>query len=151
MPQQHLNKRFTKKKMAEINVVPYIDVMLVLLIIFMITAPMLTQGVKVDLPQADANPVEAPDENSEPLVISVDAQGNYYVTIGDKQDKPVDAQVLMTKVAAVLRRSPNTPVMIKGDSAVNYGQVVKAMALLQKAGAPSVGLITQQPEQTTTN
>ncbi|NOQ94405.1 MAG: protein TolR [Methylophaga sp.] len=138
--------RQRRKPMAEINVVPYIDVMLVLLIIFMITAPMLTQGINVDLPQASANVVETPDENSEPLVVSVDAAGLFYVAIGDKQDQPIDAQLLMTKVAAVLRRSPNTPIMIKGDSAVNYGQVVTAMALLQKAGAPSVGLITKQPE-----
>jgi len=139
-------QRQRNKPMAEINVVPYIDVMLVLLIIFMITAPMLTQGVKVDLPQAAANAVESPDENSEPLVVSVDAEGYFYVAIGDKQDEPIDAQQLMVKVAAVLRRSPNTPVMVKGDSAVNYGQVVTVMALLQKAGAPSVGLITKQPE-----
>ncbi len=138
--------RQRRKPMAEINVVPYIDVMLVLLIIFMITAPMLTQGVKVDLPQADANPVEAPDENSEPLIVSVDQDGNFYVAIGDKQDDPIDAQMLITKVAAVLRRSPDTPVLVKGDNAANYGQVVNVMALLQQAGAPSVGLITKQPE-----
>ncbi len=140
------NKRLRRKPIAEINVVPYIDVMLVLLIIFMITAPMLTQGVKVDLPEAAANAVESPDENSEPLVVSVDADGYYYVAIGDKQDQPIDAQELQVKVAAVLRRSPKTPVMVKGDNAVNYGQVVTVMALLQLAGAPSVGLITKQPE-----
>lgn len=140
------NRRQRRKPMAEINVVPYIDVMLVLLIIFMITAPMLTQGINVDLPQASANPVETPDENSEPLVVSVDAVGLFYVAIGDEQDKPIDAQLLMAKVQAVLRRSPKTPIMVKGDSAVNYGQVVTVMALLQKAGAPSVGLITKQPE-----
>jgi len=139
-------QRQRNKPMAEINVVPYIDVMLVLLIIFMITAPMLTQGVQVDLPQAAANVVEATDENSEPLVVSVDAEGYFYVAIGDKQDQPIDADQLRVKVAAVLRRSPNTPVMVKGDSAVNYGQVVTVMALLQEAGAPSVGLITKQPE-----
>lgn len=139
-------QRQRRKPMAEINVVPYIDVMLVLLIIFMITAPMLTQGVKVDLPQAAANPVDPSENNSEPLVVSVDADGNFYATIGDKQDQPIEAQQLMVKVAAVLRRSPQTQVMVKGDSAANYGQVVTVMALLQKAGAPSVGLITQQPE-----
>jgi len=139
-------QRQRSKPMAEINVVPYIDVMLVLLIIFMITAPMLTQGVKVDLPQAAANPVDPTDDNSEPLVVSVDAEGNFYAAIGDKQDEPIDAQQLMVKVAAVLRRSPNTPVMVKGDSAVEYGQVVYAMTILQQAGAPSVGLITKQPE-----
>lgn len=142
------NKRQRRKPMAEINVVPYIDVMLVLLIIFMITAPMLTQGVKVDLPEAAANAVESPDDNSEPLVVSVDAEGNFYVAIGDNQNEPIDAQALQIKVAAVLRRSPNTPVMVKGDNAANYGQVVTVMALLQLAGASSVGLITKQPETT---
>ncbi|MFW5450880.1 MAG: protein TolR [Methylophagaceae bacterium] len=141
------HKRQRRKPMAEINVVPYIDVMLVLLIIFMITAPILTQGVSVDLPQADANAVEPPEDNSEPLVVSVDADGLFYVAIGDKPDQAINAQLLMAKVQAVLRRSPNTPVMVKGDSATNYGQVVTVMALLQKAGAPSVGLITKQPEQ----
>lgn len=139
-------QRQRRKPMAEINVVPYIDVMLVLLIIFMITAPMLTQGVKVDLPQASANPVEATDDNSEPLIVSVDAEGKFYATIGDKQDQAIDADALQVKVAAVLRRSPNTQVMVKGDQAVNYGQVVRVMTLLQAAGAPSVGLITKQPE-----
>ena len=139
-------QRQRRKPMAEINVVPYIDVMLVLMIIFMITAPMLTQGIKVELPQANANPVES-DENAEPLVVSVDADGNFYVAIGDKQDQPIGAQQLMTKVQAVLRRNPKVQVMVKGDSEANYGQVVTVMALLQKAGAPSVGLITKQAEQ----
>jgi biopolymer transport protein TolR len=139
--------RQRRKPMGEINVVPYIDVMLVLLIIFMITAPMLTQGVKVELPKADAKPVEMPDENTEPLIVSVDAEGLFYVAIGDKQDEPIGAQELMAKTAAVLRRNPQTPVMVKGDNAVDYGYVVSAMALLQKAGAESVGLITQRPQQ----
>jgi biopolymer transport protein TolR len=132
--------------MGDINVVPYIDVMLVLLIIFMITAPMLTQGVKVDLPSADPNPVDMPDENTEPFVVSVDAQGNFYAAVGDKQEEPIGAQELMAKTAAVLRRNPKTPVLVRGDTDASYGYVVSAMALLQKAGAPSVGLITQQPE-----
>jgi len=140
-------QRIRRKPMAEINVVPYIDVMLVLLIIFMITAPLLTQGVKVDLPQAAANPVEPPDDNSEPLVASIDAEGLYYISIGDNQDQPIDVETLQTKVAAVLRRSPKTPIMVKGDTAASYGQVVTLMSYLQQAGAPSVGLITQSPEQ----
>lgn len=138
--------RQRRKPMGEINVVPYIDVMLVLLIIFMVTAPLLTQGVQVDLPKADANPV-VPEENMEPLVVSVDVEGNFYVSIGDNQDQPIDAQELMAKAAAVLRRNPKTPVMVKGDNAVDYGYVVSAMAYLQAAGAPSVGLITQQPDE----
>jgi biopolymer transport protein TolR len=140
------HKRQRRKPMAEINVVPYIDVMLVLLIIFMITAPMLTQGVDVNLPSADANPMEMPDDNTEPLVVSVDRDGKFYVAIGDNPDDPVDAELLMARVQAVLRNNPNVPVVVKGDDAVNYGQVVTVMALLQAAGAPSVGLITKQPE-----
>ena len=142
----HYQRRQRRKPMAEINVVPYIDVMLVLLIIFMITAPMLTQGVQVDLPQASANPVEPSDDNSEPLIVSVDAQGLFYVGIGDKQGDPIGSDTLRSKVSTVLGRSPNTPVMVKGDTAVDYGRVVALMALLQDAGAPSVGLITQATE-----
>ncbi|AFJ02871.1 Tol biopolymer transport system, TolR protein [Methylophaga frappieri] len=137
--------RQRRKPMADINVVPYIDVMLVLLIIFMITAPLLTQGVQVDLPQAVANPVESP-ENSEPLVISVDAEGNYYSSIGETPDEPVEASVLAARVTAVLKRNPQVPVMVKGDASANYGQVVGLMALLQQSGVPNVGLITKQPE-----
>ncbi|MDT8311110.1 MAG: protein TolR [Methylophaga sp.] len=137
--------RVRRKPMAEINVVPYIDVMLVLLIIFMITAPLLTQGVNVDLPQAVANPVEAP-ENTEPLVVSVDADGNYYASIGENPDDPVEPQLLANRVAAVIRNNPQVPVMVKGDASANYGQVIRLMALLQQAGVPNVGLITKQPE-----
>jgi len=113
----------------------------------MITAPMLTQGVQVDLPQADANPVDSP-ENTEPFVVSVDAEGNFYAAVGDKQDEAVGPERLMAITSAVLSRNPKTPVMVKGDNAASYGHVISAMALLQKAGAPSVGLITQQPEST---
>lgn len=141
------HKRQRRKPMSDINVVPYIDVMLVLLIIFMITAPMLTQGVRVDLPQASANPIERSEDNSEPLIVSVDALGLYYVGIGDKQDKAITLNQLRSKVSTVLTRSPNTPIMVKGDRAVDYGSVVTLMALLQDAGAPKVGLITQQVEQ----
>ncbi len=137
--------RVRRKPMADINVVPYIDVMLVLLIIFMITAPLLTQGVNVDLPQADANAVEAP-ENAEPLIISVDAEGNYYSSVGENPDDPVEASVLAARVVAILNRNPQVPVMVKGDASANYGQVVGLMALLQQAGVPNVGLITKQPE-----
>ncbi len=137
-------KRIRRKPMSEINVVPYIDVMLVLLVIFMITAPLLTQGVAVELPQADAGPVSG--ETDEPLVVTVTADGDYYLSVGDKPDDPIDHQLLVTKVAAVLRHRPKTPIMVRGDTQVEYGKVVVAMALLQKAGAPSVGLITQAPE-----
>ncbi|MCF6323070.1 MAG: protein TolR [Gammaproteobacteria bacterium] len=133
-------KRIRKRPMSEINVVPYIDVMLVLLIIFMVTAPLMTQGIKVDLPQATAEPVDQSEK--EPLIVSIDIDGLYYLNVGDEPKKGVDHELLVQRVAAVLRYQPGTPVLVRGDSAVNYGAVVTAMALLQKAGAPSVGLVT---------
>ena len=140
------NKFKQKKLITEINVVPYIDVMLVLLIIFMITAPMLIQGVNVNLPKANTNIVDGLEHNSEPLVVSVNAKGEFYVAIGEKQKQPIDAEGLVIKVAAVLRRRPDTFVMVKGDRAANYGQVITVMSLLQQAGAPSIGLLTNQPD-----
>lgn len=137
--------RIRKKPMSEINVVPYIDVMLVLLVIFMITAPLLTQGVSVDLPQATAEPLSK--DADEPLIVSVDVQGNYYLNVGEKPDLAIDGEKMVTMVAAVLRHKPGTPVMIKGDRNVQYEKVVTAMSLLQGAGVPSVGLITRTPDQ----
>lgn len=133
--------RRRKKLMSEINVVPYIDVMLVLLIIFMITAPLLTEGVKVDLPQASAKAVDTQDR--ETLVVTIDRDGRYYL-----DDRRVSPAELRSKVQGILRARPKTPVLIRGDRNVGYGQVVKAMALLQAAGAPSVGLITETPAPT---
>jgi biopolymer transport protein TolR len=130
--------------MAEINVVPYIDVMLVLLIIFMITAPLLTQGVKVDLPQGEADTIE--EEAKRPLVVSVDAEGGLFVTYDDDRSKAVDADVLLHDAAAILTNNPGIPVYVRGDQNVDYGRVVEAMIILQAAGAPSVGLITEPPE-----
>ncbi|MDH5230153.1 MAG: protein TolR [Gammaproteobacteria bacterium] len=141
---QTIHRRPRRKTMSEINVVPYIDVMLVLLVIFVITTPLLTQGVKVSLPQATAEPMES--ETLEPLVVTVDKNGNYYLNVGEDEKATIDHQALVNKVAAVLRHKPETPVMVRGDRDVNYGKVVTAMALLQKAGAPSVGLITESPD-----
>ncbi|MDO8705734.1 MAG: protein TolR [Sulfuricaulis sp.] len=129
-----------KKLMSEINVVPYIDVMLVLLVIFMITAPLLSQGVQVDLPQAAARPVESQDR--ETLVVTVDREGRYFL-----DDRRLSSEELRKKVAAILRLRPQTPVLIRGDRQANYGEVVKAMTLLQTAGAPSVGLLTEPPRK----
>ena len=137
------NKRTRKKPMSEINVVPYIDVMLVLLVIFMVTTPLLTQGVAVELPQASSQPVE--DKNKEPLIVTVDLNGDYYVSIGDDQDKPINHDQLVQRIAAVMQYKPGTPVLVRGDSKVAYGKVVVAMSLIQKAGAPSVGLLTEPP------
>jgi biopolymer transport protein TolR len=139
--------RSTRKRrlMSEINVVPYIDVMLVLLIIFMVTAPLLTQGIEVDLPKAAADPLDA-GKNDEPLVLSVDAQGRLFLSVGDNEDDPVDADRVVTLAAAVLRRKPETPVLVKADQKVPYGRVVEAMVLLQEAGAQKVGFLTDPPD-----
>jgi biopolymer transport protein TolR len=130
-----------RKLMAEINVVPYIDVMLVLLIIFMVTAPLLTQGVTVELPKAGAEPIKDVP-NHPPLVLSVDAEGNLYINVGDDEDSPVAAKDIVARTGAVLRNRPETPVLIKADRAVQYGFVVGAMVLLQQGGAEHVGFVT---------
>ncbi|MBA1146252.1 protein TolR [Ectothiorhodospiraceae bacterium WFHF3C12] len=130
--------------MAEINVVPYIDVMLVLLVIFMVTAPLLYQGAEVTLPQASAEPL--PQENLEPLIVEIDAEGNYYLSIGESPEKPLAPKELLVKVAAVMRQKPETPVLVRGDKDVPYGRVVTIMASLKKAGVPKVGLMTQPVE-----
>jgi biopolymer transport protein TolR len=130
--------------MSEINVVPYIDVMLVLLVIFMITTPLLSQGVKVDLPQAAAEPLSA--EADRPVVVTVDRAGAFFIDIGEGKNQPVEPESLVTRIRAVLKYKPKTPIMVKGDAQVDYGRVVQAMVLLQAGGAPSVGLITETPD-----
>lgn len=127
--------------MSEINVVPYIDVMLVMLVIFMITAPLLNQGVDVELPQADAEPMDS--DQKDPLVLTIDADGRYFLNIGDDPEQPIDEGTLVERASAVLRRRPDATVMVRGDADVDYGRVVAAMALLQQAGARRVGLVTE--------
>jgi biopolymer transport protein TolR len=134
-----------RRLMAEINVVPYIDVMLVLLIIFMVTAPMLTQGIEVELPKAAAEPID-PSEGAEPLVLSIDAQGLLYLNVGDNEKSPLEAGRLLKLASTVLERRPETPVLVKADFRVAYGDVVSAMVLLQQAGAQKVGFLTDQVE-----
>ena len=127
-----------RRLMGEINVVPYIDVMLVLLIIFMVTAPLLTQGIKVELPKAGAEPIEDVSD-SRPLV---HAAGNLYLDVGDDEDEPMAASDIVQRVGIVLRNKPETPVLVKADRAVQYGYVVGAMVLLQQGGADKVGFVT---------
>ncbi|HLS98843.1 MAG: protein TolR [Porticoccaceae bacterium] len=134
------NKR---KLVAEINVVPYIDVMLVLLIVFMITAPLLMQGVKVELPQAPSTPLEETDK--EPLIVSIKADGSYYMDLGNGENQQEELEVIKDKVAKVLAVQPKTPVLVWGDTNVPYGTVVELMTVLQSAGAPNVGLVTEPP------
>ena len=132
-----------RKLMAEINVVPYIDVMLVLLVIFMITAPLLKEGVKVDLPDAGAQPIDAAFlAKHEPLVLTIDSRGLLYINFGPNQDKPSSEETVSARTAALLRRDRQTPVLVKADTTVPYGTVVHAMVLLQHAGADKVGFLT---------
>lgn len=130
-----------RRMLAEINVVPYIDVMLVLLVIFMVTAPMLMQGVEVELPKADAAPVE--DQDAEPLIVSIDSQGQLFLNLGANEKQVLELATVRQRVAAVLRRTPEKPVLVWGDRNVAYGDVVVVMTALQEAGAPSVGLVTE--------
>ncbi|MEO8225274.1 MAG: protein TolR [Gammaproteobacteria bacterium] len=139
-----MRKTRKRKLMAEINVVPYIDVMLVLLVIFMVTAPLLTQGIDVQLPAAAADPIVTPP-NQEPLVLSIDAEGGLYLSIGDDRNAPLPAERIVELAAAVLRRNPQTPVLVKADQRVAYGAVVQGMVLLQQAGASNVGFLTDPP------
>lgn len=135
--------RYRRRPISEINVVPYIDVMLVLLIIFMITAPLLTQGINVDLPEVATEPLVV--ETGEPLIVSVDRSGRYYLNIGERPDAPVEPQTLALRTAALLRQRPGARVLVKGDEGASYGQVVTAMAILQQAGAGNLGLVTNTP------
>lgn len=136
-----IKRRQTNKLVAEINVVPYIDVMLVLLVIFMVTAPLLQQGVAVDLPQASAKSL--PEASKEPLVVSVDKFGNYFLNISEAPDIPLEPQKLQLRLAAEVARDSQRKVFVKGDKSVEYGQVMQAMVLIQQAGVASVGLVTQ--------
>jgi biopolymer transport protein TolR len=138
-----------KKPMAEINVVPYIDVMLVLLVIFMVTAPMLTQGVKVELPKAAAKPVDA---KKDVINVGVKKDGSYWLDVGkESSSDPGGTQMpladIKQKVSILLNADPTTPVLVRGDRAVEYGIVVTLMAELQQAGAKSVGLVTDPNSQ----
>jgi len=126
--------------MGEINVVPYIDVMLVLMIIFMITAPLLTQGVKVDLPKAGAEPL--PPRSDTPLVLSIDREGRLYLNRGSDQTQALDEDTIAVRAMEELQKNADLPVLLKADTAVPYGRVVTVMVILQHAGAKKVGFIT---------
>lgn|SRR3990167_4330350 len=143
-------KRERKNKpISEINLVPYIDVMLVLLVIFMITAPLLTQGVHVNLPQASAKAM--PPQKDKPIIVSIDNQGQFYLNTGATPTNPITPQDLMSDVSSQLQTAQSQhkeqDVYVKGDQSANYGQVMQAMILLQKAGAEDVGLITKSPSK----
>ncbi len=135
--------RNRRRPMSEINVVPYIDVMLVLLVIFMVTAPLITQGVKVNLPQEKAGGIASP--TTESVVITVDQFGDYYIDVGDEKHLPASDQILYDRIRTVLEYRRETPVLVRADNQVDYGRVIRAMVVAQAAGAPEVGLITAPP------
>lgn len=137
-----IRKARNKRKLnSDINVVPYIDVTLVLLVIFMVTAPMLTQGVSVELPQAAAEPVE--DQNEEPVILTVDARGQYYINVGGDEQTPLGREEVAERVGKILGAAPDKLLLVRGDRAASYDQVVQLMVLLQQVGARSVGLVTE--------
>jgi biopolymer transport protein TolR len=138
-------QRKRRRPVAEINVVPYIDVMLVLLIIFMVTAPIVSQGVKVDLPQGTAEPL--PQDSKPPIVASIDAAGDYFVNLGEgSNSKVMDLSEVTQEVAAALIAAPDRPVVVKADRQIPYERVIQLMISLQSAGVPAVGLMTDSPE-----
>ena len=134
--------RAKRRPISEINVVPYIDVMLVLLVIFMVTTPLLTSGVDVELPQAQANALDT--ENQEPFVVTVDINGNFFL---NESEDPVPMEQVRAAAAAVLRRSPQTQFMVRGDKDALFDQAVQAMVMLQQAGVPKVGIVTKSPQE----
>lgn len=132
-----------RKLSSDINVVPYIDVMLVLLIIFMVTTPLLTQGIEVDLPAADTEPMSTP---AEPITLIIDAAGHYFLDIGTAQNKALEDDELVRRIRAVVRNKPDQMIVVKGDRRVPYGRVAYGMSLMQEAGASKIGFVTEPGE-----
>ena len=131
-----------RKPLSEINVVPYIDVMLVLLVVFMITAPMMTAGVKVDLPDANAEPMVLP-KNEEFVIVSINQNGQYFLSVGDNTNKPKPLPEIVRAVSEIRSAKPKTPILMEGDERVAYGLVMRMMIALQEAGVEDVGLVTE--------
>ncbi len=144
--QNHGNGRRRRKLKAEINVVPYIDVMLVLLIIFMVTAPLLNLGVDVQLPQSAAKGLQA---EKDPIIVSVDETGALYLTVQGSPSEPIEPEALKSKVGAFVRQNPAVTVLVGGDQRADYGRIYEAMVLLQQAGVPKVGLMSQPAQKET--
>ena len=139
-----VSRRNRKRLVSEINVVPYIDVMLVLLVIFMVTAPMLTPGVPIELPDASTDPLPV-DTDEEPLVVSMNGAGELFINIGGNGEIPVELGVVNDRVMKVLAAKPGTPVQLRGDEGLDYGRVMEVMAALQGVGVTSIGLVAETP------
>lgn len=138
-------RRERKAPMAEMNVVPYIDVMLVLLVIFMITAPMLTQGIEVDLPQAEADALSLKDQ--QPLIVTIKTDGSFWLQTDPETRQPVSMQNLPTEIRALRQARGDVPVLVNGDREVAYGRVIELMSSLQQGGVKQVGLLTELPSK----
>lgn len=143
MASVEVNKK--RRLVSDINVVPYIDVMLVLLIVFMVATPLLRQGVTVDLPQAPSEPIG--DSDTEALIVSIKADGLLYIDVGDASETAKPLSDIQDMVSKVLKEQPATDILVWGDTNVAYGEVVSLMTALQNAGAASVGLVTDPPER----
>jgi biopolymer transport protein TolR len=144
-----MNNHRRNRALAEINIVPYVDVMLVLLIIFMITTPILTQGVDINLPQANTKKVSV--EDGLPIIATVDKHGDYYLQIGADAEQRIEKKQLLLRLAAEIRLAQQAhqakQVLVKGDKAISYDHVIELMALIQKAGVGQVGLLTAPPTE----
>lgn len=143
---QYSRKNTRRKPMGEINVVPYIDVTLVLLIIFMITTPMLQTGVEVDLPEAESKVVEIDVEANPPIIVTVKSEHDYLIRINNEDDKAIPEAEITPTVMQILTEKPKTQVLINADKTIEYGVVVSVMAALKNAGVPTVGLMTKPSE-----
>jgi biopolymer transport protein TolR len=138
------SRRNRSRLVSEINVVPYIDVMLVLLVIFMVTAPMLTPGVPIELPEASAEPLPV-NSDDEPLVISMNQSGQLFINVGGDGEVPVSLGTIKDRVMKVIAAKPGTPVQLRGDTTLNYGTVMEVMGALQEVGVTSIGLVAETP------
>ncbi|AKS40899.1 protein TolR [Wenzhouxiangella marina] len=141
MSEQYVRRR--RRRMSEINVVPYIDVMLVLLVIFMVTAPLMNLGVEIELPTGDAQPM---DDQGDPLMVTVTRSGDFYLDTGD-QPELIDGQTLVATVSAIAARNPELQVLVGGDRETSYQHIYEAMVYLQQAGVASVGLVGDPDEE----
>jgi len=139
-----VSRRNRKRLVSEINVVPYIDVMLVLLVIFMVTAPMLTPGVPIELPEASTEPLPV-ETDEEPLVVSMNGKGELFINVGGNGETPVTLGTIKDRVMKVLAAKPGTPVQLRGDQGLDYGRVMEVMAALQGVGVTSIGLVAETP------
>lgn len=142
-------KRQRRKPMSEINVVPYIDVMLVLLVIFMVTAPLIQEGVEVDLPKASSVPIEISENDEEQISITVTSSGKFFVDSDGPDALPLSAAALTNKMAEILDQRKDKRIFVKGDESVDYGRIIEAMTALQSAGASSIGLVSDPAKETT--